>query len=73
LTFNPGTQAAFSPDGQWLAFAAVGPDSVARMYLRSISALDARPLPRSEGIVALSPPPFWSYDSRYVVYGAETS
>jgi eukaryotic-like serine/threonine-protein kinase len=69
LTFNPGTQAAMSPDGRWLAFAAVGPDGIARMYLHSLSALDVRPLPGSEGIVPLSPPPFWSYDSRYVVYG----
>jgi Tol biopolymer transport system component len=70
LTFNPGTQAAISPDGRWLAFAALGPDNVSRMYIRSLSSLEVRPLPGSEGILALSPPPFWSYDSRYVVYGA---
>ena len=36
LTFNPGTQATISPDGKWLAFPAVGPDNVSRMYVRSI-------------------------------------
>jgi serine/threonine protein kinase len=71
LTFNPGTQAAISPDGRWLSFAALGPDNVSRMYLRSIDSLEVRPLPGSEGIIGLSPPPFWSYDSRFVVYGAQ--
>jgi eukaryotic-like serine/threonine-protein kinase len=70
LTFNPGTQATISPDGKWLAFPALGPDNVSRMYLRSIDALEVKPLPGSEGIIGLSPPPFWSYDSRFVVYGA---
>ena len=71
LTFNPGTQATISPDGRWLAFAALGPDNIARMYIRSIDSLAVRPLPGSEGIPVLSPPPFWSYDSQFVVYGAQ--
>jgi eukaryotic-like serine/threonine-protein kinase len=71
LTFNPGTQATISPDGRWLAFAAAGPDNISRMYIRSIDSLEVRPLPGSEGIPGLSPPPFWSYDSRFVVYGAQ--
>jgi eukaryotic-like serine/threonine-protein kinase len=41
------------------------------MYVRSIDSLDVRPLPGSEGIIVVSPPPFWSYDSRFVVYGAQ--
>jgi Tol biopolymer transport system component len=71
LTFNPGTQATISPDGKWLAFPALGPDKMTRMYVRSIDSLDVRPLPGSEGILGLSPPPFWSYDSRFIVYGAQ--
>ena len=70
LTFNPGTQATISPDGRWLAFPALGPDNISRMYVRSINSLEVKPLPGSEGIIGLSPPPFWSYDSRFVVYGA---
>lgn len=70
LTFNEGTQAAISPDGHWLAFPALGPDNVSRMYIRSIDSLEVRPLQGSEGIIQRSPPPFWSYDSRFVVYGA---
>ena len=71
LTFNPGTQAAISPDGRWLAFAAADANNVSRMYIRSVDSLEVRPLPGSEGIIGLSPPPFWSYDSRFVVYGAQ--
>jgi eukaryotic-like serine/threonine-protein kinase len=71
LTFNPGTQAAISPDSRWLSFAAVGPDGAARYYLRNLDSLDVRPLPGSEGIIPLAPPPFWSHDSRFVVYGAQ--
>jgi Tol biopolymer transport system component/predicted Ser/Thr protein kinase len=71
LTFNPGTQAAISPDGRWISFAALGPDNVSRYYLRALDSLETRPLPGSEGIIGYAPPPFWSYDSRYVVYGAE--
>jgi serine/threonine protein kinase/Tol biopolymer transport system component len=69
LTFNPGTQAAISPDGRWLAFAAVGSDKFSRYYLRAVGSLEVKPLPGSEGISVTAPPPFWSYDSRFVVYG----
>ena len=51
LTFNEGTQAAISPDGRWLAFPALGPDDVSRMYIRSLDSLEVRPLPGSEGII----------------------
>ena len=71
LTFNAGTQAAISPDGKWLAFPAMAADGISRMYVRSVDSLEVRPLPGSEGIIGLSPPPFWSYDSRFVVYGAQ--
>ena len=70
LTFNAGVQAAVSPDGHWLAFHALGPDNVSRVYVRSIDSLEVKPLPGSEGVQDFSPPPFWSYDSRYVVFGA---
>ena len=70
LTFVPGTQATISPDGLWLAFPSLGPDNVSRMYVRSVSSLEVRPLPGSEGISGNSPPPFWSHDSRYVIYNA---
>lgn len=71
LTFNPGTQATISPDARWLAFVAAGSDNVSRIYIRSLGSLEVKPLPGSEGVVPLSPPPFWSYDSQFVVYGAQ--
>ena len=67
FTFNPGTAASLSPDGKWLAFPAIGPDNVPRMYVRSLSSLEVKPLEGSE-IGPLSAPPFWSYDSKFVVY-----
>jgi serine/threonine protein kinase len=70
LTFVPGTQAAMSPDGRWLAFPSIGPDNMSRMYIRSVSSLEVQPLSGSEGISNNSPPPFWSYDSRHVIYNA---
>ena len=71
LTFNPGTQATISPDARWLAFVAAGSDNISRIYIRSLDSLEVKPLPGSEGVVPLSPPPFWSYDSQFVVYGAQ--
>ena len=71
LTFNAGIQAAISPDGRWLAFHALGADNVSRIYIRSIDSLEVKPLPGSEGVPDVSPPPFWSYDSRFVVWGAQ--
>jgi serine/threonine protein kinase/WD40 repeat protein len=71
LTFGAGTQATISPDGKWLAFPAIGPDNASRMYVRSVDSLDVRPLLGSEGIPGVSPPPFWSYDSRFIAYGAQ--
>src|SRR5258706_16211029 len=40
------------------------------MYVRSIDPLEVKPLPGSEGLPDLSPPPVWSYDSRFVVFVA---
>ncbi len=69
FTFNPGTAATLSPDGKWLAFPAIGPDNVSRMYIRSLSSLEVRPLEGSE-VGPISAPPFWSSDSKFVVYYA---
>jgi eukaryotic-like serine/threonine-protein kinase len=59
---------AISPDGRQLAFAAHGADSVARLWVRSLDSLDARPLYGSEAQVF--PPFFWSADSRFLAFGA---
>jgi eukaryotic-like serine/threonine-protein kinase len=60
------TTGVLSPDGRRLAFGAPGPDGRTILWVRSLDALDARPLPGSEGA---SPGPFWSPDSRFLAFG----
>ena len=63
-----GSHFAVSPDGRQLAFFGVGADGVARLWVRSLDSLQARPLPGSES--AQSPPFFWSPDSRFIAFDA---
>jgi Tol biopolymer transport system component len=55
---------SLSPDGRLLVFAAIGADSTRRLYVRTLDALEARPLQGTEGAGLY--PPFWSPDSRFV-------
>jgi len=57
-----------SPDGRKLAFFATGAGQ-SRLWVRSIDALDSRPLQGTEGATGLAP--FWSPDSRFIAFGAE--
>ncbi len=59
---------ALSPDGRELAFAAIGPDGVQRLWVRPLDSLEARPLPGSEA--PQFPPFFWSPDSKYIAFDA---
>lgn len=59
---------ALSPDGTKLAYQAAGNDGVVRLWVRSLDALEARPLPATE--VNPNVPIFWSYDSRFVVFNS---
>jgi eukaryotic-like serine/threonine-protein kinase len=70
VTVNLATGGSFalSPDGRQLAFAALGSDGVARLWIRSLNSLEARPLPGSES--PLLTPFFWSPDSRYIAFQA---
>jgi Tol biopolymer transport system component/predicted Ser/Thr protein kinase len=61
--------AAVSPDGRKLAFVARGTDGNTKLWIRSLSTSEARPLDGSEGVLGI---PFWSPDSRYVAFGADT-
>ncbi len=54
-----------SPDGRHLAFAATDEAGLRQIWIRSLDALDARPLAGSEGITFR---PFWSPDSRFVAF-----
>jgi serine/threonine protein kinase len=53
--------AALSPDGRWIAFAAVS-DNQPRLWIRDLDSLQARLIPASEAARF----PFWSPDSRSV-------
>jgi Tol biopolymer transport system component len=55
-----------SPDGRTLAFGAVGADGVRGLWVRTEDSLAAKPLPGSETIDDSTP--FWSPDSRFVVF-----
>jgi Tol biopolymer transport system component len=68
LMYVFGNQAAISPDGRWLAFPSNG-GGLSRYYLRALDSLETKPIPGSEGIIGNAPPPFWSYDSRFVIFG----
>ena len=60
------TTGVLSPDGRRIAFEAAGPDGRAVLWVRSLDALEARPLAGTEGAIA---GPFWSPDSRFLAFG----
>jgi Tol biopolymer transport system component len=59
-----------SPDGRHVAFAAVDEKGTALIWLRSLDALEARPLAGTEG-TSTRTRPFWSPDSRFVAFIAD--
>lgn len=60
---------AVSPDGRYIAYFAVGPDSQRMLWLRSLDASHAKLVPHSEGAFA----PFWSPASDAIGYFANRS
>ena len=60
--------AAVSPDGRQLAFVARGADGQTKLWIRSLSTSEARPLDGTDGVTGA---PLWSWDNRYVVFGAD--
>ncbi len=65
-TFIPG-MIALSPDGSRLAFIAAGADGQNLLWIRPLDAVEARPLPGTEGAYG----PFWSPDGRFLGFFAE--
>ena len=55
-----------SPDGRYLAFNGTDDQGVSRVWVRAMNALEAQPLPGTEGTTR----PFWSPDSRYLGFFA---
>jgi serine/threonine protein kinase len=64
-TTDPGSP-RISPDGHSVAFSATSAQGRSQLWLRSLDALEAQPLPGTEG----SGSPFWSPDGRYLGFMA---
>jgi serine/threonine-protein kinase len=58
---------ALSPDASTLAFLALGPDGVRRVYVRTLNGLDARVVPGSDHAWQ----PFFSPDGRWIAFFAD--
>jgi hypothetical protein len=61
---------SLSPDGRHLAFVGIGPDGIARLWIRAMDSLEVRPLPGTETAGPAPPPPFWSSDGRFIAWDA---
>ncbi len=59
---------AISPDGRKLAFIAASPGGLPQLWVRSLDAVEMRPLAGTENVRGY---PFWSPDSRYLVFSAQ--
>jgi hypothetical protein len=62
------TGIALSPNGQHLAFVATDEKGRAKLWVRSVDSVTARPLPGAEGAAS----PFWSPDNRSIGFFADS-
>jgi Tol biopolymer transport system component/predicted Ser/Thr protein kinase len=65
---DQSTVVSVSPDGSRLVFFGLG-DSGSRLWLRRLDSLESRPLEGTDGATGF---PFWSPDSRFIVFGTFT-
>jgi serine/threonine protein kinase len=63
---------ALSPDGNWLAFNAPGPDYSEVIWIRAMNSLEAKPLSGTESNSDRRYFLFWSPDSRSIAFDADT-
>jgi len=61
------TSPKVSPDGRYVAFSATDSSGAVRVWLRPLDALEAQPMPGTEGALR----PFWSPDSRFLAFFAD--
>lgn len=69
-SFTPGLFSV-SPNGRYVVFGARSADGVQRLWLRDLEELESKPLPGTER--SGNPIPFWSPDSRFVVFDPQGS
>ena len=69
FNFDNAGPPALSPDGTMVAFAARAVDGITRLYIQSLDAIEARPLPGTEGATF----PFWAPDSQSLGFGRANS
>jgi eukaryotic-like serine/threonine-protein kinase len=65
--FTQTASFALSPDGQHIAFSAIGPDDEAAVWMQDLDGSEARELPDTH-TGATTPPFSWSPDSRFVAF-----
>src|SRR5207244_5419137 len=58
---------AVSPDGRYIVFTALS-GGVLRLWIRPIGLLAAQPIAGTDGITPPNSNPFWSADSRFIVF-----
>jgi Tol biopolymer transport system component len=61
-----GGRLAISPDGQLLAFTAIGDDGQFRIWVRALNSFESRLLGGTEGVSGM----FWSPDSRWIAFSS---
>jgi serine/threonine protein kinase len=62
---------SLSPDGRHIAFSGTGPDGILRLWIRSLDALETRPVTGTETEIADNTSMFWSPDSRFIAFYAD--
>lgn len=69
LAFNDNKYdyAVISPDGQKIAFTAYSPDGKSTLYLQELNSPEPQSLPGTDKAIE----PFWSPDSRSIVFGSQ--
>jgi hypothetical protein len=70
VRLTPSSPFSVSPDGRHVVFAGGGADNVVRLWIRSMDALTVQPLSGTEALGGVTPPMFWSPDSRFVAFDA---